>query len=115
MNGGPPELTIAEARIGHRLVLAVEGEVDIASAEDLRVALAGAAQSGAVEVWLDLTGVEFMDSTGISVIVDTRSALDSRRFAVICPDGPVRRVFEIAGIDRAIAIHPTRADAHAAD
>lgn len=115
MDGGPPQLTVSESRIGHRLVLAVGGEVDIASADELRSALAVAAQSGAAEVWLDLTGVEFMDSTGVSAIVDARRWLDTRRFAVICPNGPVRRVIEIAGVDRAIAIHNSRFEAHAAE
>jgi anti-sigma B factor antagonist len=114
MDGDSPELTLHESRIGHRLVVAAEGEVDIASAGELRDALAAAAESGAAEVWLDLTDVEFMDSTGITAIVDARQWLDARRFAVICPDGPVRRVIEISGVDRAIAIHATRSDAHSA-
>jgi anti-sigma B factor antagonist len=114
IDGGPPELSLSQARIGHRLVLAAEGEIDIASADDLREALAAAASSGAAEIWLDLSAVEFMDSTGITAIVDARNLLDSRRFAVIGPDGPVRRVIQISGIDRAIAIHASRAEAHAA-
>jgi anti-sigma B factor antagonist len=113
-DGQSPELVLSESRIGHRLVLAAEGEVDIASADELRAALTAAVESGAAEIWLDLTAVEFMDSTGITAVVDARGLLDGRRFAVICPDGPVRRVFEISGVDRAIAIHATRSDAHAA-
>jgi anti-sigma B factor antagonist len=115
LDGGSSELTILHARIGHRLVLAAEGEVDLASADELRAALAAAAaDSGAAEVWLDLSGLAFMDSTGITAIVDARSAFDGRRFALICPDGPVKRVLDIAGIARAIPIHPSRAEAHSA-
>ena len=109
----PAWLDVRESRVGHRLVLAATGEVDIASAGILREALAAAVASGAAEVWLDLTSVEFMDSTGISAIVDARSHLDSR-LAVICPDGQVRRVLAISGVDRSIAIHPNRFAAHAA-
>ena len=112
--GEPPELRMSHARVGHRLVVAAAGEIDMASAAQLREALAEAAASGCVEIWLDLSDVEFMDSTGIAAIVDARGTLDGRRFALICPDGPVRRVLEIAGIEHAIAIHATRADAHAA-
>jgi anti-sigma B factor antagonist len=107
-------LALSESRIGHRLVLAASGEIDIVTTDELRFALASAAVSGAAEVWLDLTGVEFMDSTGITAVVNAPSVLAARRFALICPQGPVRRVLEIAGVDRAIAIHDTRADAHAA-
>lgn len=109
-----PAFAVSELRIGHRLVLAASGEIDVVTTDELRSVLASAAVSGAAEVWLDLTGVEFMDSTGITAIVDARSVLSARRFALICPQGPVRRVLEIAGVGRAIAIHDTRADAHAA-
>ena len=95
-------------------MVAAAGEVDVASAGELRAALAAAVESGAAEVWVDLSGLEFMDSTGITSIVDARRQLDGRRFAVICPDGPVRRVLEISGIERAIPIHPSRADAQSA-
>jgi anti-sigma B factor antagonist len=107
-----PDLTLFESRVGHRVVLAAAGEIDIASAPDLRAALAAAVESGAAEVWLDLSDVEFMDSTGITAIIDARTELAGRRFALICPEGPVRRVLEIAGVERAIAVHQSRADAH---
>jgi anti-sigma B factor antagonist len=110
----PPWFEVVESRVGHRLVLAATGEVDIASADTLREALDDATASGAAEIWLDLTNVEFMDSTGITAIVDALGRLGRRRFAVICPQGPVRRVFEIAGVDRVIAIHPNRFAAHSA-
>jgi anti-sigma B factor antagonist len=113
-DGRPPQLELSQARVGHRLVLAASGEIDIASAGDLRQALRLASESGAAEIWLDLSDVEFMDSTGITAIVDARGALNPRRFALICPDGPVRRVLDIAGIERAIPIHATRSEAHAA-
>lgn len=80
----------------------------------MRAALLMATESGAAEIWLDLGAVEFMDSTGITAIVDARSVLDSRRFALICPPGPVRRVLDIAGVERAIPIHASRSAAHAA-
>src|SRR4051794_29642550 len=114
MGGGAPELTLHEPRVGHPGVLAAEAEGAIPSAAGLRDARGAAAEPGAAEVWLDLTEVEFMDSTGITAIVDARRWLEARRFAVICPDGPVRRVIEISGVDRAIAIHATRSEAHSA-
>lgn len=114
VDGGPPQLELSEARIGHRLVLAASGEIDLTSAADLRAALTEAAASGCAEIWLDLSDVEFMDSTGITAIIDTRSRLDGRRFALICPGGPVRRVLDIAGVERAIPIHDSRSAAHSA-
>jgi anti-sigma B factor antagonist len=114
-DGGPPQLALTRTRIGHRFVVAAEGEIDLASVPLLRSALLDAEQSGCAEIWLDLSDVEFMDSTGITAIVDARGALDGRRFALICPGGAVRRVLDIAGIEHAIPIHPSRSAAHTAD
>jgi anti-sigma B factor antagonist len=113
-DGGPPQLEVTEARIGHRFVLAATGEVDLASVPLLRSGLMEAIDSGCAEIWLDLSDVEFMDSTGITAIIDAHSALDGRRFALICPGGPVRRVLDIAGVERAIPIHDSRSAAHSA-
>jgi anti-anti-sigma factor len=114
MDDEPPELAVTESRVGHRLVLAAEGEVDVASVDMLCAALDAAAQSGCAEVWLDLSELEFMDSTGITAIIVAHTAFNSRRFALICPPGPIRRVLEIAGIEHAIPVYATRSDAHSA-
>jgi anti-sigma B factor antagonist len=111
---GPlPTLGLLESRVGHRLVLAVDGEVDLASAPALRTALLGALESGAAEIWLDLSRVAFMDSIGLTVLVETHEQLGERRFALICPDGPVRRLLAVAGMDRVIPVHANRSAAHA--
>jgi anti-anti-sigma factor len=111
--GAPPLLGLLESRVGRRVVLAAKGEIDIASVDGLRNALAGAANSGAAEVWLDLTHVEFMDSTGLTALVEAHRRLSSGGFVVICPEGPVRRVMTVAGVDRVIPVHPSRSAAHA--
>jgi anti-sigma B factor antagonist len=113
-DSAPPMLGVLESRTGPRVVLAVKGEVDIASCGGLRAALEGAADSGAAEIWLDLTHVEFMDSTGLTVLIDAHRQLGDRTFAVICPDGPVRRAIAVSGVDRVIAIHPSRSAARTA-
>ena len=113
-DGPEPLLEVAVSRLGHRLVLGVAGEVDIGSADLLREALAGAVASDAGEVWVELTDVEFMDSSGLTAIMDAYRLLEARRFALICPPGPARRVFELAGVDRVIPICPDRFAANAA-
>ncbi len=110
------ELRISELRVGRRSVLAVSGEIDIATVDVLRVAVERVLASPAADVWIDLSEVGFMDSTGIKVLLHARSELSRapRHFAVICPPGPVRRVLRIAGVEPALAIHADRASAHAA-
>jgi anti-sigma B factor antagonist len=107
--GAPPSLRLLESRTGDRLVLSAQGEIDVVSAPALRTALQGAAASEAAEVCLDLSRVEFLDSTGLTALVDAGEWLRDRSFAVICPDGPVRRVMAVTGIDRIVTVQATRA------
>ena len=100
--------------IGRRTVLSVTGEVDLVSAPLLSEAIDEALSGGAVELWIDLTRLDFMDSSGLHVVHDTRHRADTlnRRLVVICPAGPVRRLLDIAGLDQHVAVYPDRAAAH---
>ena len=109
-------IEVAQIRVGHRIVLAVSGELDLATVGSLRASLEAAVESGAAEIWVDLSEVAFMDSTGLRVVLDARSRLraKAKTLAVICPLGPVRRVFTVAGLDHQLNIYGDRAAAHAA-
>jgi len=111
-----PAIELQEIRVGHRVVIAVSGELDIATATTLRVAVDEVIESGVAEVWIDLSQVAFMDSTGLRVLLNARGRLRARSksLAIICPDGSVRRVFALAGVEQEFAIHADRAAAHAA-
>jgi anti-anti-sigma factor len=82
----------------------------------LRASLTTAIESGGAEIWVDLSAVAFMDSTGLRTLLDARSRLRerSKSLAVICPPGAVRRVFTVAGLDHELDIYGDRAAAHAA-
>jgi anti-sigma B factor antagonist len=54
---------------GDRHTIVLSGELDVASAPVLEEALADACDSGAREVVLDMSGLEFMDSTGLRAII----------------------------------------------
>jgi anti-anti-sigma factor len=100
-------LTIEPQRFGHRLVLRLEGEIDICTAPRLDDALAAAVDAGVDEVWVDLVGVRFMDSNGVAALLRTAHALPGpRRLAIICPDGPARRALEICGLGQLLPLHP---------
>jgi anti-anti-sigma factor len=107
-------LQLEEVRVGHRLVLALDGEVDLASVAVLHAAVERVRTCGAAEVWIDLSRVGFIDSTGLSALLAARRMLvPERALVLICPDGPPLRVIRIAGLDRVFTIHPDRAAAHA--
>jgi anti-anti-sigma factor len=104
---------IREHRVGGRAVLSVTGEVDLSNAADLRVAIESAA-SRAFELWLDLSGVTFMDSSGLHAMAKARGRLieANTRLAVICPEGPVLRVLALTGYDRIFEIYVSRSAAN---
>jgi anti-sigma B factor antagonist len=89
--------------------VAVRGEVDIATAPALEQALETAIRESAGALVVDLSGVEFLDSSGLQVLLRARALLgrEDRALAVVCPRGPVRRVFELSGVSELFAPYPS--------
>jgi anti-anti-sigma factor len=106
-------LSVVVQQVGRRAVVKAIGELDFAAAATLTGSIDEAVQAGALEIWLDLGATEFMDSTGLNIVLRLRRRLEGlhRRLAIICPQGSVRRVFELAGMDRALPLYDTLAAA----
>jgi anti-sigma B factor antagonist len=100
--------------IGRRTVLAVDGEIDLASVPVLGSAIDAALADGAAELWIDLTDTRFMDSSGVHLLVATRSRVRdlNRRLAIVCPRGSVRHLLEVAGVIEHLPVYEDRAAAH---
>jgi anti-sigma B factor antagonist len=113
---GENELECEGAALGAAAGLAVRGQVDMATAPELTDRLDAAIRESAGPFVLDLSGVDFLDSTGLGVLLRGRGLLgrEDRALAVICPHGPVRRVFELSGLSTVFALYPSR-EAAAAD
>jgi anti-sigma B factor antagonist len=94
----------------------VAGELDQGTAPELRSALSGLLDGQDGGVLVDLSECAFIDSTGLSLLVETKRFLaeDSRRFGVCCADADVRRLLELTGIDQAVGLFDTRDEAVAA-
>lgn len=92
------KLTQQELRPGCREIQ-VEGELDLAVADQLRELLERAVAESR-EIILRLDTCEFIDSTGIAVIVQayTRMTDDGRRLAICAPSVQVSRVLSITGL-----------------
>jgi anti-anti-sigma factor len=110
----PPILAVASARVGHRFVLDVSGELDIAGAPIVAQQAGLALADGAQELWIDLSALEFIDVAGVHALIDLEELATGkgRRLAVICPPGHVRRALELTGADRRLALFESRFDAH---
>lgn len=87
-------------------ILAATGQLDVATAPGFRQDLLEAQYGGGVRVALDLTGVEFLDSFGLGVIVGAmkRARAHDGGLVVVCPPGRIRHVFEITGVDRILRV-----------
>lgn len=117
MNPAPFEASAAQLDDGIRVV-AVRGELDLSTAPQLEGPLEEAIAVGDASVVVDLSECEFIDSTGIALIVrawqrlDCAAAGDGEGRVVICSyNDQVRRVLEITGLNLSIAIHSTRDEA----
>ena len=96
--------------------LMVEGEIDVATAPRLIAALNDAVSQAVRSVVIDLSSVGFMDSTGLALLINAHRRLTRQRkgFAVVCPQGPLWRVFELTDMLDTLRVCPDRESATAA-
>ena len=96
--------------------LALTGELDLTGAPRVEEQLQSALLEGAGAYVLDLSGLVFMDSSGVNTLLRARSLLgrEERSLVVICPPGPVRRVLDVIGVADVLAPFGSRAEAAAA-
>jgi len=74
------------------------GEVDLSNVDTLRELLGGATD-GPGDLVIDLSGITFMDSQGIRVVIEIARRLEGLgRLIVLKPSRPVARIFELMGI-----------------
>ncbi len=98
------------------LVVSLAGELDLYNAHEVRDALASAAEQKPERIVVDLSEVEFIDSTALGVLIEARTRLDNRRaFLLAAPGVETRRALEVSGLDRHFGIHDTVEDARTAD
>jgi anti-sigma B factor antagonist len=83
----------------HALVI-LSGELDVSTAGRLYEELAALTREGMIHVALDLRALEFIDSTGISVLIaeHKRTASAGGELLILTPHRNVRRVFEVSGL-----------------
>ncbi|HYQ79369.1 MAG TPA: STAS domain-containing protein [Solirubrobacterales bacterium] len=114
MNPAPFEVKVGDLEHGVRTI-SVRGELDLSTAPDLEAPLEQALESEKGSVLIDLTQCEFIDSTGIALIVRAWQRLDggeNGRNLVLCSQNDqVRRVLEITGLELSIPVHQTRDEA----
>jgi anti-sigma B factor antagonist len=88
-------------------VLAVKGEVDVYTAPRLREKLVELVSHGSQHLVVDLEGVDFLDSTGLGVLVGGLKRLRSHDgdLSLVCSQHRILKVFEITGLTKVFAIY----------
>jgi anti-sigma B factor antagonist len=92
------QFTVDVRYFGALAVIAPRGEVDLATVDAVRDALR--AEEGRRRVVLDLRHVEFMDSSGLGLVVEEmrRAELDGFDFSVVSGPDRVQRLFGMVGL-----------------
>jgi anti-sigma B factor antagonist len=86
--------------------VAVRGEIDIASSDELRAALLGLMDQGARHVVVDLAELDFIDSTGLGALIRVlkRYRTEGGDLKLANPTRPVAKVLEITSLDQLFVI-----------
>jgi anti-sigma B factor antagonist len=97
-------------------VLSAFGEVDVSTAPSLRLRLVELATGGTEYAVVDLRAVEFLDSTGLGVLVSglKRFRTLGGDLVLACFEQRILRVFEITGLTQVFGIYPSAEEAVAA-
>jgi anti-sigma B factor antagonist len=103
------QLDVSTTSQGSCAVVRVDGEIDLDSAGELSEAAVAALQEIGPSLVLDLSGVTFMDSTGLKVLlaVHKRAELAGGRLVLAAPTRSVNRVVSVTGFDRTLAVAET--------
>src|SRR3954447_18959627 len=98
------------------LLVSASGELDLAAAPRPPPVLSMAPAAAEPAVVLDLTEVDFIDSTALGAIMhaSTEAEASGKSMLVVALDGPVRRLLEITNLTGRFRVYPSRAEALAA-
>ena len=106
------DLDLSTRAADARAVVTVLGEVDLETAAGLGDHALAALHDVSPHLVLDLTGVTFMDSTGLKVLLSTqrRADLAGGSMCIVGADRPVRRILALTGLDEAFTLYDTYAE-----
>lgn len=95
-------------RRGSHDVVSATGEIDVFTAPQLEQELGRLTSDGRHDLVVDLSGVDFLDSTGLAVLVKTLKRVKEAdgSLAVVVSHDRVAKVFRLTGLDTLIPLHP---------
>jgi anti-sigma B factor antagonist len=115
--GGPPstavaledhvDMSLSTRTEGDRTVVVVGGEIDVYTAPKLREQLIDLVSSGNYQLVVDMEGVDFLDSTGLGVLVGglKRVRAHDGSLRLVCSQERILKIFRITGLTKVFPIH----------
>jgi len=110
------ELSVTSRQEGTRTVIAVGGEIDVYTAPKLREQLIDLVSAGQYHLVVDMEGVDFLDSTGLGVLVGglKRVRAHDGSLRLVCTQERILKIFRITGLTKVFPIHASVDEALAA-
>jgi anti-sigma B factor antagonist len=101
------DLTLATREVGDATVVAVGGEIDVYTAPRLRDKITELVADGVYHLIIDMESVEFLDSTGLGVLVGGLKKVRAHdgSLQLICTQERLLKIFRITGLAKVFTIH----------
>ncbi len=109
------ELSLTSRADGDFEIIEVGGEIDVYTAPKLREAIVSAVEAGRTRLIIDVQKVEFLDSTGLGVLVGAlkRVRADGGALDIVCTQERILKIFQITGLDKVFGLHASMDQARA--
>lgn len=109
----PVDLTLSTRTENDRTVVEIAGEVDVYTAPKLRETLIDLVAGGSYHIVVDMEKVEFLDSTGLGVLVGglKRVRAHDGSLLLVCTNERILKIFSVTGLSKVFPMHASVAEA----
>jgi anti-sigma B factor antagonist len=116
IRGVDVDLTLATSEVEGATIIAVGGEIDVYTAPKLRDKITELVADGVYDIIVDMEAVEFLDSTGLGVLVGGLKKVRAHdgSLQLICTQDRLLKIFRITGLAKVFVIHDSADGALAA-
>jgi anti-sigma B factor antagonist len=101
------DLEVEAGKRGETDVLTLRGEIDVYTAPRLRQAIIDLVEGGARHIVVDMGAVDFLDSTGLGVLVGGLKRVKVRdgELSIVTSQDKILKIFDITGLNKVFSIH----------
>ena len=101
------DLDVDTGQVGASSLLTLRGEIDVYTAPRLRQAIIDLVDGGAAHIIVDMSAVDFLDSTGLGVLVGglKRVKVKDGSLSIVTSQDKILKIFDITGLNKVFPIH----------